>query len=627
MALPPELISNIANFVDPASIVPFACSYRFLADCSRDVLKAHKTAHAQYRIVSDVDPKTLPGLLRKALVEPNTAWHVRELEYCCGRKTWGRWQWPFQFNVEEGGRMRGMPPPPKYAFTQDERAVFLDLLRTTFHFSEVDIDCARRDLEAGNDSPLKLLVLALCPNVRSLKFTRHLDTNGRDAFGPDPAPDGRGRSPRSSLDYIQHAILLHLEQNQLSWPPGFSSLTDLTVGVETGTEIDELALQAEPHLFADLMHLPNLTSVYFHGLDQDIGQIIADDHDDLLPPYNVEDGSSSIQHIFLDRASGLSTKFRKAMIGGCKALKSMAITNSEMDDIDNLVGDATDHKSFETLMFYETRSLHGYRCNMFRPEGLDTSKSLRMIYIDWSDIMLDAFYNYKGDVQGGYHEWIADKDFFTKFFINDSFPESMEVLVLGTMTDTRMSEDDAEFYDHAITTMIETMHEPEETEKDDEELDKNSDISSKGFERRFPNLKAVYLGALEDGDPPRYVNVPPPPIRQKRWFSNAIAAGRKAGVDVHTRTTRGESLHQIKFPTPPSLMDFNSLPDSPPPGTSSIFWNVPERPAPGSLVFDVYTGKWGPPGCGNCGRCERCLQLYDPCVWEVVDREYGQMDA
>lgn len=396
VTLPPELVTCIIDFVDPSTLVDFACSSKFLAECSRDILKSHQNVHPEYRVCTDVLPTTLPGLLRKVLVDPIIAWHVRDLEFCYSRRHWGQWK-PCRFETEEGINSRGKPPPPDYAFTPDERVQYLDLLRQYFHFSEQDIDKAREDFEAGSDAPLKLLLFALFPRIRSLKCSRDSQVSGRDAF--DVTGNAARRPARSHLDYLQRAIILHVEHGSSAWPVGFSSLRDLAVGVETGTDIDSFNALPPPHLFADLMHLPGLESIYFYGLTQYTDNQIADDQDGTVAPYNVDEGSSSLQHIFLDRAQGLSWKFRKAMISGCKQLKSLAISNSEMDDIDALVQDAANvhADSMETLMFYETESLHGYRCNMFRPEALNNFRNLRTVYIDANDVMLDAFYNYKHD--------------------------------------------------------------------------------------------------------------------------------------------------------------------------------------------------------------------------------------
>lgn len=174
---------------------------------------------------------------------------------------------------------------------------------------------------------------------------------------------------------------------------------------------------------------------------------------------------------------------------------------------------------------------------------------------------------------------MCEQEFFVDFCMNSAFPESTEVLVLGTKElriCRRRSEllpGDADLLDQAITTMIECSVRP-----------------TAGFKRSFPNLKAIYLSDLE--------GKAFAPKRRKRRFSKAIAAGRKFGVDVHTRTTRGQPFNQVEFPKPPAMTTTEFAED---------------------VVFDIYTGKWAPPKCGNCGTCEKCLKQYDAIVWKEVE--------
>lgn len=136
-------------------------------------------------------------------------------------------------------------------------------------------------------------------------------------------------------------------------------------------------------------------------------------------------------------------------------------------------------------------------------------------------------------------------------------------------------------------------------ECDDGKEDKAATSSARPtteFKRSFPNLKAIDLSELDEkAFAPR---------RRKRWFSKAIAAGRKFGVDVHTRTTRGRPFHQVGFPKPPTMTTTKFAED---------------------VVFNIYMGKWAPPKCGNCGTCEYCLRQYDASVWkEVEEFELGR---
>jgi hypothetical protein len=171
---------------------------------------------------------------------------------------------------------------------------------------------------------------------------------------------------------------------------------------------------------------------------------------------------------------------------------------------------------------------------------------------------------------------------------------------------------DADLFDHAIAKMIEyerdsgSDNEGDEDEGaegedlgDEENADGHgSETSEKAYDRSFPNLKAIYVGASD-----MIHNTPP---RRQRWFAKAIAAGGKFGIDVHTRTTRAQSFHDTDFPKPPAFKEHRptSLPAENPP------------------VFDVYSGRWTRSMCGNCGKCDGCLEQYDVSVWKAVEDEF-----
>lgn len=204
--------------------------------------------------------------------------------------------------------------------------------------------------------------------------------------------------------------------------------------------------------------------------------------------------------------------------------------------------------------------------------------------------MLEAMGKYDGDIEcSDDNRWISDSQFFTKFCMDSAFPNSTEVLILRTPRGrSDMSRGDADLWDQAITTMIEYGRVAESDDGENE--------AATVFEGHFPNLEAIYLDDLDN----LYYNIDQP--RSKRWFPKAIAAGRKFGVDVHTRTTRSRPFHQVDshFPKPPMM-------------TSHY---IEEE-----VVFDIYKGKWLRPKCGNCGTCEKCLRQYDAGVWKEVEEE------
>jgi hypothetical protein len=77
-----ELVHYIFNYVPPASHLDFACTCKYLLACSSDVLKRHQNAQTKYGVSSDLDPVTIPTILRSVsgYGDPIPAWHVRSLE-------------------------------------------------------------------------------------------------------------------------------------------------------------------------------------------------------------------------------------------------------------------------------------------------------------------------------------------------------------------------------------------------------------------------------------------------------------------------------------------------------------------------------------------------------------------
>jgi hypothetical protein len=598
--LAPELVLRIFDFVEPPTLVHLACSCKFLEACSRELLQKHRDTSARIRLITDANPRDIIDILRKVIIDSGFAWHIRDLEFTQSRTQWSHWDCTEAEEIEDSATIL----PPDYAFTHDEQIALLDYLREIFHFDEQKIDKAREDLENGNDAPLKLLLFGFCPRMRSAKFARHLQLTGEGTLERESSEDLQ-KNPRSSLKYFHQAILIHLKNSATAWPIGLYSLQDVAIGVDIGHDTSEVPFKPSPLLVASCMNLPCLASLYCFGVDMPWNR--DDGIDDARARYNISKGSSSVQHLFLEGAHGDRT-IQEAIISGCKELKSLTIASSNMDDMDMLVEVLRDNyrKTFESLMFYNSdRSLrlHGYRRSVFETDVLSGMPSLQMLYIDPEDVMQDAVLEYLDDVR--WEPWanelnwsiLDDIDFFVEFFMSSAISNSVEVLVLGTQGRSPLSEEEAEFFDRAIAMLIENgaANYLAEKRRTFNPCRCGRHTPPGHVRGSLPNpIKAVYLESMDDTDRP--------PARRRRWFSKAIAAGRKHGVDVHTRTTRGRPFHHIELPKPPSMVSAGSAVEGP-------------------LVFNVYTGKWDPPGCGNCGKCEACLEQYDANVWKEIGDE------
>jgi len=603
-SLAPELVLRIFDFIDPPTLVLLACSCKFLAACSRDLLQKHRETHSRFRLVTDANPRSITDVLRKAIIDPGFAWHVRDLEFTCNRTQWSHWERSEAEGVDDSATIL----PPDYAFTHDEQIALLDHLREIFNFDEHDVDKAREDLQHGNDAPLKLLLFGFCPRIRSVKFARHFRISGDSTLEREAAEDVE-KKPRSCLEYFHHAILIHVKAKMTAWPVGFESLDDLAIGVDAGEKTSDVPFTHSPLLATSCMNLPRLISLYCFGIEMSWNQ--GDGLDESRARYNLSKGSSSVQHLFLEGARGERT-IQEVLVSGCKELKSLTLSSCDMDDMDTLVELLRDcyKKSLESLMFYNFERgfrLHGYRRSVFETGVLAGMRNLRMLYIDPEDVSSDADMEYTAEIRSGNaYEWscLEDVDFFIEYFMQNAIPNSTEVLVLGTQGRSPLSEEAAEFFDHAIAMLIENgaANYLAEKRRTFSSCQCGRHTPPRFVRGSLPNpIKAVYLESMDEKDRDRKP-------RRKRWFSKAIAAGRKHGVDVHTRTTRGRPFHQIEFPKPPSMTSSGSSSSS----------------ADDLLVFNVYTGKWGPPGCGNCGKCEACLEQYDASVWKDIEGELEQ---
>ncbi|KXH40927.1 hypothetical protein CSIM01_08414 [Colletotrichum simmondsii] len=94
--LPSELLIDIIEHVDVASHLNFACTCKKIAKCSAGVLRRHRETHDKYGVISDLQPATIPTLLRDIVMhkDPWIAWHIRSLEIWGSRRFWEDWR-PF----------------------------------------------------------------------------------------------------------------------------------------------------------------------------------------------------------------------------------------------------------------------------------------------------------------------------------------------------------------------------------------------------------------------------------------------------------------------------------------------------------------------------------------------------
>ncbi|KAK1639223.1 hypothetical protein BDP81DRAFT_198917 [Colletotrichum phormii] len=176
--LPAELLVDIIEHVDVASHLNLACTCKKIAKCSAGILRRHRKAHNQYGVVSDLQPATMPTLLRNIVThrDPLITCHIRSLEIWGRRRFWEDWR-PFMLQPRE--RFDEDALPLEWLFEDEERAEYMRLFEDMFHPDHYDTCMAKQQLDEGKDGILKVLLTAICPRLNSVKYVL-CDAGNRD---------------------------------------------------------------------------------------------------------------------------------------------------------------------------------------------------------------------------------------------------------------------------------------------------------------------------------------------------------------------------------------------------------------------------------------------------------------
>lgn len=181
LGLPVELVIKIIDDIRPQDHFSFALTSKRLHQISDDVLRRHRQCHNALSTSSDLHPLTVPQLLEKFVFDAIAAWHIRDLEFWVLRRTWDQWV------VEDPGAENSHSVPEEepnpdvvvdandpgratYLFTTTGFNEFESCLLAQLGFSLPMNNGMRTQLLSGQEEPLKLLLLALAPRLRSLKI-------------------------------------------------------------------------------------------------------------------------------------------------------------------------------------------------------------------------------------------------------------------------------------------------------------------------------------------------------------------------------------------------------------------------------------------------------------------------
>ncbi|RSL55883.1 hypothetical protein CEP54_009135 [Fusarium duplospermum] len=550
LGLSTELLFHIINYVHPSSHLSLALTCSKLHRHSQAILARHRAAHS---IVSDHQPETVLELLRGAETCSVELWHVQELELWGNRSNWEEWR---PWDVSLTGLIRLADTEPIEAnLPREEIMGFFSMAKQWWDIPEDEFDAARNELETGGDGFLKLLLIASCPRLHSIRFAKEKE-----------------RDMHTSLRWMAKAVSWSMDSGR--WPPGFQSLRNVAIGVSTGApreeeEQDHGGFQLEFMDFAAVFNLPGIHSLYISDLYPDWEEEGQDDEDSVMENYRLEPHSSTIQHIYIDRAQGLQV-FYHPFLGVSKDLQSMTLRGldnwMQCDDTDVIPEALSKHypDTFRKMTFYSPGGLHGYRCGVYMPDAIrEPFPGMRQVSVGISDIDLMAMaeIDSKPNIEA-----------YVEFWCEPFLPENLEVIMIwgepGRGDDWLELDDDVmmDFIDAAIAAVIRTG--------------------------TYKNLKVIYLDDIE-----RQTETQRPRI----CFQKAIAAGREMGVHVCTLTNREDGGYWREFPAAADKFDLKTGPF----GERPTSWRINRR-----------EGVWEDPGCEGCGECEECLRVYPEHVWK-----------
>jgi hypothetical protein len=200
LTLSTELILQIIHFLPPEFHADFALSCQQIHACSASLLRRHQTAHKKYRVVSDLDPATIPTLLRTAAKGgPHgwiDLWHVRAVEIWRDRGEWGDWRaYHFDTPVQDlrnAHLEREWQTPRseilKWEWRAGETVGFLD--EWGEKLDEEMYEKADKEMREGKDGLLKCLVVGLCPRLRDLRFVENEVVEGGSLWWLQKIADG-----------------------------------------------------------------------------------------------------------------------------------------------------------------------------------------------------------------------------------------------------------------------------------------------------------------------------------------------------------------------------------------------------------------------------------------------------
>jgi hypothetical protein len=582
-----ELVFMIMNHLPAPTHLDLACTCKRLAIASRGILERHQNSHKAYSTACDLDPSTVPLLLRSAFGQgdPIPAWHVRSFEVWKDRTTWFDWQ-TFDLRTPLIPEQNSKPPSSRVS-REDARRYLYWFEEQLGEDLEIElIEKLFAQIESGHDGLLKALLFAKLERLEDLKFVTRSQETGSCLTSLrtliveciKKAADSEDDERQDDEQYCEESDSereLHSKIPTSPWPPGFCNIRKVAVGVGSGTWMDDNRDEESCiFLFFHLLRLPSLNSIYFkrlfgHGShwEGERGPGVEFYDYDVLPPR-----SSSVQHIFLHGCSGTFGEEADELWRGPRELLTMSFRFDGPEEFDGATGIAhglarVQKSSLRSLMWYGyqggygSRNILGDHCSIHDNEEFDHFKRLPAIkQVSYSahDIGLcmehaDTYPCLRSDSEEGRDDEddqgnIYDEDDHEEFVVRrvaTMFPRTIETLVLWDKSDEEGMD---VLLSRGITKMIQ--------------------------DGQYKNLKAIFLEATQrEAEGTEKVAL---------LCEDAIAAGVAAGVDVHLLSSRAAMQHSIDFTEAPDEYDLKS--------------GLHAGIRPNHWVFDPYLGRRIPRG-------------------------------
>lgn len=173
-----ELIAHILYFSEWPAYLQLALTCRRLAHYSQRLMTRHSESHKLYSATSDIQPMTLHTLARALLKDPVAISHVLALEFWGERSTFSDW------NPHTVHKLESIPARP-YAdqkagveamslmFHKHEIEAFEKIMQQKIRLSADASKAWKEKIEVGDDGALKGMLIALCPNLKAVRFVRY----------------------------------------------------------------------------------------------------------------------------------------------------------------------------------------------------------------------------------------------------------------------------------------------------------------------------------------------------------------------------------------------------------------------------------------------------------------------